>query len=237
MSESEPSSAASPSVSAEAVPFLRRRAVMMAGSLLLVAATAAGIAWMVRDYRQKKVWAQLQKKLPPSGGRFLSRRLAIEVPTFRQSDARWADDRLGPSADTLASAGCAVSSAAMVLASYGIDTDPQRLNDFLTARNGYTPEGWIRWEVAAEMAPEKVSFAYENDASFRLIDDNLLEGNPVIVRLRYPDGGTTHFVVICGKQGYDYLVRDPGARAGRGVYPLREFGSDIEALRFYDPKP
>lgn len=235
MSEPETSSAAEPR-RAEEVPRLRRRVLVVAGSVLLVAATASGIAWMVRDYRQKKVWAQLQKKLPPSGGRFLSRKLEIEVPTFRQSDARWADDRLGPSSDTLAGAGCAVSSAAMVLASYGIDTDPQRLNDFLTARDGYTPEGWIRWEVAAELAPDRVSFVYENDASFRLIDDNLLRGNPVIVRLRYPEGGTTHFVVICGKLGYDYLVRDPGSRAGRGVYPLREFGSDIEALRFYDKK-
>jgi hypothetical protein len=84
------------------MPWLRRRAVVVAGAVLLVAATAGGIAWMVRDYRQKKAWAQLQKKLPPSGGRFLSRKLVIEVPTFRQSDARWADDRLGPSSDTLA---------------------------------------------------------------------------------------------------------------------------------------
>jgi hypothetical protein len=236
MSEPDTSSAAEPSRAAAGMPWLRRRAVVVAGAVLLVAATAGGIAWMVRDYHRKKEWAQLQKKLPPSGGRFLSRKLVIEVPTFRQSDARWADDRLGPSSDTLAGAGCAVSSAAMVLASYGIDTDPQRLNDFLTARDGYTPEGWIRWEAAAEMAPERVSFAYESDASFRLIDDNLLRGNPVIVRLRYPDGGTTHFVVICGKDGYDYLVRDPGSRAGRGVYPLREFGSDIEALRFYEKK-
>ena len=47
--------------------------------------------------------------------------------------------------------------------------------------------------------------------------------------------GITHFVVIAGKQGFDYLVRDPGAGAAKGLYPLRELGSDIEALRFYEP--
>ena len=219
----------------EAVPFFRRRVVVVAAVVLMVAATVAGVAWMVRDYRQKKEWSQLQKKLPASGGRYVSDRVVIEMPGFRQGDARWSGDRLGPSDDTLGSAGCAVSSTAMVLAGYGVETDPQRLNDFLTANGGYTPQGWLKWEVAAEIAPERVGFVYENDASFKLIDDNVLGGNPVIVRLRY-ESGTTHFVVICGKEGYDYLVRDPGGRAGRGVYPLKEFGSDIEALRFYEKK-
>ena len=57
---------------------------------------------------------------------------------------------------------------------------------------------------------------------------------PPIVRVRLP-GGVTHFVVIAGKDGFDYLVRDPGAGAAKGLYPLRELGSEIEALRFYEP--
>ena len=42
-------------------------------------------------------------------------------------------------------------------------------------------------------------------------------------------------MVIAGKDGFDYLVRDPGAGAAKGFYPLRELNSDIEALRFYQP--
>ena len=56
----------------------------------------------------------------------------------------------------------------------------------------------------------------------------------MIVRVRL-GGGITHFVVIAGKDGFDYLVRDPGAGSAKGLYPLRELGSDIEALRFYQP--
>jgi len=37
------------------------------------------------------------------------------------------------------------------------------------------------------------------------------------------------------KDGFDYLVRDPGAGSAKGLYPLRELGSDIEGLRFYEP--
>jgi len=75
---------------------------------------------------------------------------------------------------------------------------------------------------------------YEDLRSYQLIDSNISRGNPVIVRVRLP-GGVTHFVVIAGKDGFDYLVRDPGAGAAKGLYPLRELGSDIEALRFYQP--
>lgn len=179
----------------------------------------------------------LQKcPLNPSGGLFIPGEILVSVPQFFQSDPRWGKAHLGPSDDTIASAGCAVSSAAMVLASYGIDTDPGHLNAFLAELDGgYTPQGWIYWEKAAEIAPTmtaKLLPHYEDQPSYFLIDWNLLNGNPVIVRLRYP-GGTTHFVVICGKRGYDYLVRDPGSGGEKGIYPLREFGSSVEALRFY----
>jgi hypothetical protein len=75
---------------------------------------------------------------------------------------------------------------------------------------------------------------YEDLPSYRLIDSNLARGNPVIVRVRLR-GGVTHFVVVAGKDGFDYLVRDPGAGAAKGFYPLRELRSDLEALRFYEP--
>ena len=68
----------------------------------------------------------------------------------------------------------------------------------------------------------------------QLIDSNLAHGNPVIVRVQLANG-ITHFVVVAGKDGFDYLVRDPGGGAAKGIYPLRELNSDIEALRFYQP--
>jgi hypothetical protein len=206
---------------------------------VILTAILAGLIIQEREHRHEAArmqqWKRKQKNLPPSGGKNFERRVVIDVPVFRQSDPLWANDSLGPSTiDTLGSAGCAVASCAMVLASYGIDTDPQRLNDFLKGNNGFTPEAWLKWEVAARCAPTAVKFCYEDDPSFQLIDENLARGNPVIIRLRYP-GGITHFVVVCGKDGYDYLIVDPGSRSNRGVYPLKDFGSNIEALRFYEP--
>ena len=178
------------------------------------------------------VWAR-KGKIEPHGGRYFFTRVELAVPSFRQGDERWRNDLLGPTPNTLGAEGCAVASAAMVLASYGIDTDPQRLNAYLKTNDGFTPQGWLYWEKAAELGEGRVRHAYEDLPSYELIDGNLSRGNPVIVRLRMPSG-ITHFVVIAGKDGFDYLTRDPGAGAARGLYPLRDFGSQIEALRFYE---
>jgi len=123
----------------------------------------------------------------------------------------------------------------MVLSHYGMDVDPGRLNRFLRENNGYEARAWLRWEGAALFTPGLIEKAYEDLPSYARIDWNLLHGNPLIVRVRLPNG-ITHFVVIVGKRGIDYLIRDP---AGMGredadcVYPFRRLGVPIEALRYY----
>jgi hypothetical protein len=179
-----------------------------------------------------------KRPLPPSGGLYYFNRLELPVPSLRQGDEKWRSDAIGgvPANGTLGGVGCAVAAAAMVFQSYGIDTDPQQLNWFLTDKGGYTERGWLYWERATWWAPDRVQHVYEDLPSYQLIDSNLARGNPVIVRVRY-SSGVTHFVVIAGKEGFDYLIRDPGAGAAKGLYPLRELGSDIEALRFYQTLP
>ena len=212
-------------------PQARNRFIKWAFILVFLASVAGGI----QAIRLEHAWS-IKGPLEARGGRYFFRRVELPVPSFRQGDDRWRDDLLGPTQNTLGAEGCAVASAAMVLSSYGIDTDPQRLNEFLKGNGGYTPQGWIYWEKAAELSNGHVQKAYEDLPSYSLIDSNLDRRNPVIVRLRLPSG-ITHFVVIAGKDGFDYLTRDPGAGAAKGLYPLREFGSKIEALRFYAKVP
>jgi hypothetical protein len=173
------------------------------------------------------------RRIPSAGGLYFFSRLVLPVQRFAQDDPRWADDELGPASSTMGEEGCAVSSAAMVLAFYGQDVDPGRLNAFLTNCGGYTPEGWLYWEKAADFHPGLVRHAYEDLPSYFLIDSNLERGNPVIVRIRLPNG-VTHFVVIAGKDGFDYLIQDPASGGVNGVYPLRKLAPEIEALRFYE---
>ena len=196
---------------------------------ILVLFVLAGVTGVFIDWNWKR-------PLSPRGGRYFFHRLELPVPSFRQGDERWSEDPLGGVEEngTMGSAGCAVAAAAMVFQSYGIKVDPQQLNWFLTATDGYTEQGWLYWDRAAWFAPDRVRHVYEDLPSYQLIDSNIAHGNPVIVRVRL-GSGITHFVVIAGKDGFDYLVRDPGAGSAKGLYPLRELGSDIEALRFYQP--
>lgn len=207
------------------IPLKRRLPFIILFLVLLVVVLAVYVDWN---------W---KRKLSSRGGRYFFHRVELPVPLFQQSDHRWRDDPLGgvPDNGTLGGEGCAVAAAAMVFKFYGIDTDPQQLNWFLTAVDGYTERGWIYWDRAAWLSPARVRHVYEDLPSYQLIDSNLAHGNPVIVRVRLKSG-VTHFVVVAGKDGFDYLVRDPGAGAAKGFYPLGELHSDIEALRFYTPQ-
>src|SRR5215831_4619492 len=163
--------------------------------LLVVVLVIVGSATIAVDWTWKR-------KLSPHGGRYFFHRLELPVPSFRQADEHWCDDPLGgvPDNGTVGGEGCAVAATAMVFKSYGINTDPQQLNWFLTAVGGYTDQGWIYWDRAAWLAPDRVRHVYEDLPSYWLIDSNLAHGNPVIVRVHLANGAT-HFVVIAGKDG------------------------------------
>jgi hypothetical protein len=204
-----------------------RRILLWGGGILIAAALYFGVPAFF-------AWKHV---ISSGGGLYFVHRVAIPVPVFTQNDPRWAMQLLGPTIDTVGQAGCAVTSAAMVLSAYGVDTDPDRLNQYLTTHGGYTANGWVYWEKAAEVAPGgQVEKAYEDLPSYALIDQNLMAGNPVIVRLKLRNG-TTHFVVLLGKAGWDYLIQDPARDPGYGVYPLKELTGRIEALRFYRVVP
>jgi hypothetical protein len=205
-------------------PRRRKRVYVWAAAVAVALAALVVCGVLVRGWTARRVIAS-------SGGLYFVRGVALEVPAFRQADPRWHYDALGRTADTLGGAGCAVTSAAMVLKSYGVDTDPQRLNDYLTAHGGYEGNGYIIWEKAAKLG-RSVKKAYEDVPSYWRIDSQLIKGNPVIVRIHLPGGGT-HFVVIAGKRGFDYLILDPGAGWRRGLYPLREITAKIDGLRYY----
>ena len=204
------------------------------GRLLL---WTAGILIVAALYFGVPAFFGWKHAISSSGGRYFLHRVVIPVPVFTQDDPRWTFELLGPTFDTMGQAGCAVTSAAMVLSAYGVDTDPDRLNQYLTTHGGYTEDGWVYWEKAAEVAPgDQVEKAYEDLPSYALIDQNLLAGNPVIVRLTLRNG-TTHFVVLVGKQGWNYLAQDPARSPSWGVYPLKDLTDHIEALRFYRVAP
>ena len=173
-----------------------------------------------------------RREILPAGGLYFFSTLDLNVPRFTQADPRWGSETLGSTSSTMAEESCAVSSAATVLAFYGREIDPGRLNAFLTAHDGYTPQGWLFWEKVAEFSAGRAKYVYEGQPSYFLIDSNLLRGNPVIVwgHLRK---GATHFAVIVGKRGFNYLVQDPDDGSEDRTYQLRQLVPKLEGLRLY----
>lgn len=200
-------------------PFL----ALVAACALLVLGVAAAWNWLI------------PRPIPEQGGLFFPLAIELDVPLHRQADPVWAADLLGPTTGTLGAEGCAVACASMVLAFHGADVDPGQLNQFVHDNEGYTPQGWIYWEAAAEYPPARLEKAYEHWPSYAMLDLNLLQGQPSIVRIRFPSG-ITHFVVVMGKQGFDYLIRDPLAEPGSDPESLAKYAGPIEALRFYREK-
>ncbi len=198
-------------------------------AVVLVTVITLATSWAIYDYGKRP--------LSPSGGRYFFGRTELPVALFLQGDDAWGGNHLGTSPRTMGQVGCAVTSAAMIMKFYGLDTDPGRLNKFLLENGGYDENNDLRWEGPTALAPDKVKHVYEDLPSYHLIDSNLRRGNPVIVRLNLKSGWT-HFVVVMGKQGFNYLIRDPSKNGLRkGVYPLKDLGSKIEALRFYEKLP
>lgn len=61
----------------------------------------------------------------------------VDVVAFSQRDPRWADERLGTGELSIGQVGCLLSAAASMLASWGVATDPHRLNEFVLRSFGF----------------------------------------------------------------------------------------------------
>lgn len=143
------------------------------------------------------------------------------VPYFSQCDSRWGSDQLGGDGPTICSQGCALTSAAMVMAYYGVDTDPQKLNDAI-GREGYDASYYIYWSAvrnACHDETNQIEYSPGTVTPFNetVLDNHLDAGHPVIVDVR------GHFVVVTGRSDGTYYINDPGysTRSTLDDYPTK----------------
>jgi hypothetical protein len=147
------------------------------------------------------------------------------VPTFTQRLPVWSHDRLGTDPiDTIGSAGCAITSVAMVQAGFGHSTNPQVLNRWLTDHGGYIENDLVLWRQAMVatrgtvrwkwlhvpgIVPElRVDDQNINDLpSASMVAGELDAGHLVVAEVRL--NGNMHFVVITGRAGGTFYINDP----------------------------
>jgi hypothetical protein len=200
----------------------RKKYTLLAVALGLALLCAVGLLWFLRKPQQVQ-------SIAASGGEAEKHYEISQSPFFLQTDARWSNDEIGGSRESLRAVGCTICSVSMALAHHGIEMTPAQLNEKLKAGDGYTEQGWLRWNRITELTDRKIRIEIPQRLSHEVIDKALKAGQPVIAKV-FLNRVITHWVLIVGKSGLDYLIKDP-LGDGRTLDTLSKFGSDIYAIR------
>lgn len=132
--------------------------------------------------------------------------IALGLPSFKQTDSRWANVTIGSSGKTIAQIGCTTTAIAM-MESYrsGKTIYPDAMSKKLT----YTASGDLYW-------PSDYQVTQSSSDYLQKIYDLLKQGKPVLFGAK-KSTGRQHWVVITGYTGGDTLsasrftVNDPGS--------------------------
>ena len=129
-----------------------------------------------------------------------------------------------PNTSTIARCGCVITSEVMIMRFHEIITDidgndvnPKTYNEWLTANNGYYPDGDIKWPKINYYSKNQFGVSrllYHGLSKFKdttTLDGYLSDLNPTILYERVSVQGTTtsHYIVADGKLSNTYTIRDP----------------------------
>lgn len=125
---------------------------------------------------------------------------------YKQCDSRWANQQLGTCSQTICSAGCAMSSVAMILATKGAGQNPSSLDSWLTKNGGYSGGCNINW--ASVNAFGVVTFIGKQPGATETdICNGLKAGHGLVANVH----GGGHWVLLTACKGSGvFYVNDPG---------------------------
>ena len=168
---------------------------------------------------------------------------AISLPCavihYSQNDPRWRSENMESCDLTIGSAGCALTSAAMILRYYNVNYDPSSLNT--TLGSSACP---LSWYLAAQASDGRATFTGTGngwiDFSWTTVQENLQAGKPPILLLTKNDGDNTHFVVIVSGSGSDpagYVINDSWDGVVKSLTAYTDNGWVVSSLRIYGGTP
>jgi hypothetical protein len=190
--------------------------------LVLVIAVAV-IAYLGR----RRHWAT--PSIAAHGGKSMHVLLAQAEPYYLQRDPRWAADTLAPTQQTMSAVGCLVCSLAMGSEALGAPIDPGTLNRKLGASGGYTRDAWVVWDKVSAATGDAIGVTVHARPEHATLDEALERGELPVVKFILPSGAP-HWVLVVGKDGLDYLVKDPLV-TDRAVVKLATRTAAIHAVR------
>jgi hypothetical protein len=202
---------------------LAARRTTVATRLLVLVVLVAGAVFGYRRLHPR------ERSTAARGGKLLHVALAGPEPHYLQHDPRWAGDTLGTTRETLGAVGCLVCSLAMGSEALGAPVDPGELNRRLTASQGYTPEARVIWAKVPGATGGAVEVAVHAQPEHAVLDTALERGELSVIRFTLPSGAP-HWVLVVGKEGDEYLVKDPLV-AEAVIVKLTSRTSSIESVR------
>jgi hypothetical protein len=134
------------------------------------------------------------------------RAVSLSVPSYKQTDSRWAHVTIGSSGQTIGKIGCATTAIAM-MESYRTGTTVYP--DVMSRRLSYTASGSVYWPS---------HYTVVTNSELGGIYKKLQQGKPVLYGAKNNYGGQ-HWVVITGYTGGSTLtaegftVHDPGSNS------------------------
>ena len=132
--------------------------------------------------------------------------ISLKVPSYKQTDSRWANVKIGSSGKTISQIGCATTAIAM-LESYRTGT--VIYPDGMSQRLSYTATGSVYWPSHYQVSTDSNYLA--------LVFSLLQQGKPVLFGGKTGQGGQ-HWVVITGFTGgslsaENFTIQDPGSNS------------------------
>lgn len=134
--------------------------------------------------------------------------VSLSVPSFKQTDSRWANVQIGQSGKTMAQIGCATTAIAM-MESYR--TGSTIYPDAMSKRLSYTAGGSVYW-------PSHFVTVTNSAGYLSAVYSQLKQGKPVLFGAKNAYG-SQHWVVITGFKGGSglsasgFTINDPGSNS------------------------
>jgi len=122
----------------------------------------------------------------------------------------------------------------MASSQLGYDITPKELNANLIQASGYTERGWLIWSTVSTATQGEISVRVPSTLTHLEIDQALESGSIPVVKF-YLLPGVTHWVPIVGKDGTEYLIKDP-LDAEKRVVPLSEKAATIASVRYVEKR-
>ena len=142
-----------------------------------------------------------------------------KLVAFSQRDSRWSAQQLGAGEYTLGQAGCLVTAVASMLSNWDIDTDPARLNIFLTEHNGYASGDLYKWDTLSSFGVRATAIINCGGvpAPIELLASGLSDGLGLIAEVDWNPGGplNPHFVWVISLNASNGVIVDPWALPGQ----------------------